>query len=78
MTDSSACLESKEQGEGISSLRGWLIFRHETKLLLLRRLALKKALRAETEQRRLDEMQDFGDHFTGSLTRLVRHPLGVE
>ena len=44
-------------------MRGWLIFRHETKLLLLRRLALKKALWAEAEQRRLDEVQDLCDHF---------------
>jgi hypothetical protein len=56
MTDSSACLEWKEPWAGISSLRGRLIFRHETKLLLLRRVALEKALRAETEQRRLDEV----------------------
>jgi hypothetical protein len=41
-------------------------------------LALKKALRAETDQRRLDEALDFGDHFAGSLTRPVGHPLGVE
>jgi hypothetical protein len=56
VTDFSACLEWKEQGAGISLLRGRLIFRHETKLLLLRRVALEKALRAETEQRRLDEV----------------------
>jgi hypothetical protein len=54
--DSSACLEWKEQVVRISSLSGRLIFRHETKLLLLRRLSLKKALRAEAEQRRLDEV----------------------
>jgi hypothetical protein len=55
-----------------------VIFRHETKLLLLRRLALKKALRAEAEQRRVDEAQDFGDHFDRSLTSPVGHPLGVQ
>jgi hypothetical protein len=55
VTDSSACLEWKEQGVEISLLRGRLIFRRETKLLLLRRLALEKALRAEAEQRRVDE-----------------------
>jgi hypothetical protein len=56
VTDSSDCLEWKEQVVRISSLRGRLIFWHETKLLLLRRLALEKALRAEAEQHRLDEV----------------------
>ena len=34
---------------------GWLIFLNETKLVLFRRISLDKALRAEAEQRRLDE-----------------------
>jgi hypothetical protein len=55
VADASACLEWKEQGVEISSLRGRLIFRRETKLLLLRRMALEKALLAELEQRRVDE-----------------------
>ena len=38
-----------------SSQGGWLIFLNETKLVLFWRISLDKALRAEAEQRRLDE-----------------------
>jgi hypothetical protein len=39
-------------------------------------VALEKALRAEAEQRRVDEAQDFGDHFASNRIKRGRTSTG--
>jgi hypothetical protein len=53
-----------------------VIFLNEKKLTLPCRRASGLALRVNAVHDCLDDVKDFGDHFTASLSTSVRHPLG--